>query len=174
MKAECKKCLKRKIQMPGKCPAESLALEISYIITIDMDELQFHFLRVMEEESPKGRWTELVTASSLPLNFFRLFVRESCRDLMSLSFFSRSIETGVGLRKRNASLLGRYGWTGWWDQGMGCRGERAVTKRWGWGDGALRVGKEISELRVRRPGLGIWGQGEVGHSVIRKCRWEIS
>ena len=55
MKAECKKCLKRKIQVPGKCPAESLALEIPYIITIDMDELQFHFLRVMEEESPKGR-----------------------------------------------------------------------------------------------------------------------
>ena len=29
---------------------------------------------------------------------------------------------------------------------------------------------EESELRVRRPGLGIWGQGEVGHSMIRKCR----
>ena len=38
----------------------------------------------------------------------------------------------------------------------------------------MRVGKEISELRVRRPGLGIWGQGEVGHSVIWKCRWQIS
>lgn len=55
MKAECKKCLKRKIQMPGKCPAENPALEMSYIITIDTDKLQFHFLRVMEEESPKGR-----------------------------------------------------------------------------------------------------------------------
>lgn len=55
MKAECKKCLKRKIQMPRKYPAESPALEMSYIIITDMDELQFHFLGVMEEESPKGR-----------------------------------------------------------------------------------------------------------------------
>lgn len=40
---------------------------------------------------------------------------------------------------------------------------------WGWGRKS-----EDSELRVRRPGLGIWGQGEVGRSVIWKCRWEIS
>lgn len=40
---------------------------------------------------------------------------------------------------------------------------------WGWGRKS-----EDSELRVRRPGLGIWGQGEVEHSVIWKCRWEIS
>lgn len=37
-------------------------------------------------------------AFSLPLNLFRLSVRESCLDCASLSFFSRARGTGDGLR----------------------------------------------------------------------------